>query len=155
MNQVLKRAAVAVAATVGFLGIAAPAMAVNWGSASDPYYVKEGTVNQGKGYGDYGNYNNQYARNNMWFYDLRSGGEGIYVRTVFQFFYSNAGDAAAWQRDAYKETDRTTSAAWKFNMRQQALNSRAEKSRGVIRVCEDQTLSGDPCSPEGFISFSY
>ncbi|MGK5684873.1 hypothetical protein [Actinoplanes sp. URMC 104] len=155
MNRLVKRAAITVTAAAAFLGVASPAMAVQWGSASDPYYVKEDNVNQGKGYGDYGNYNFQYARSNAWYYDMKAGGQGIYAVTNFFFYYSYAGQPAAWHSEQYSETSRTTSAAWKFQSKQKALLSEAEKSRGEVKVCEDQSFSGDPCSAKGLPSFSY
>lgn len=155
MKQLVKRAAIAAAAAVGFLAIASPAMAIQWGSASDPYYVVEDDVKQGKAYGDYGNFNQQYARSNAWYYDMRPGGEGIYVETSFLFHYSWNGEPAAWNSEHYAETSRTTSAAWKYQYKQKALISIAEKSRGRVRACEDHSWSGDPCSPYGHPTFSY
>lgn len=155
MNQLLKRAAIVVATAAGFLGIATPAMAIQWGSSSNPYYVSEGGVKQGKAYGDYGNYNYQYARSNAWYYDMKAGGQGIYVNTEFQFYYSSSGQPAAWNTDWTEETSRTTSAAWKYQYKQRALFAQAEKSRGVVRVCEDHAWSGDPCSAAGYVTFSY
>jgi hypothetical protein len=154
MNHLLKRTAIAVAAVVGFLGIASPAMAIQWGSASAPYYVKEDNVNQGKAYGDYGNYAYQYARSNAWYYDMKPGGEGIFVSTDFQFYYTYQG-TTGWYTESAQQTSRTTSAAWKYQYKQKALHASADRSRGLVKVCEDHSFSGDPCSPTGFVTFSY
>ncbi|MCW2144359.1 hypothetical protein BXY51_008965 [Actinoplanes cyaneus] len=131
------------------LGVGSPALAVQWGSQSSPYIAYSNKVAQAKGWGDYGNYNNQYARDNSYQYDAKAGGQSVYVHVEFGFFLKEG------YSGSFKETARTTSASWVFKQVQVSLNSQSEKSRGTTQVCEDTAYSWDPCSDPGYTSFSY
>ncbi|GIE13123.1 hypothetical protein [Paractinoplanes ferrugineus] len=137
------------AMAVAVVGYATPAFAIQWGSQSSPYIAYDNKVAQAKGWGDYGNYNNQYARDNSYQYDPKAGGEGVYVHVEFGFFPSTG------YTGSYKETARTTTSSWVFKQLQVNLSSSSEKARGTLTVCEDNSFSWDPCSAAGYVTFSY
>ncbi|GAA1372679.1 hypothetical protein GCM10009661_35120 [Catellatospora chokoriensis] len=148
------RIAVGVFATAAGIAMAAPASAVTWGSASLPYYVWEDNVAQGMAHGDFWNKNQQYAQSESWQYDLRAGGESVYVWTDWTYYYAKNGETKYWT-DYSDETSHTTSASWSHQNLIEPLNSHSNSARGRVRVCEDHSFSTDPCSTSGYPTFSY
>lgn len=133
---------------MGFL--AQPAMATNWYSAGSPLNVKSGSTTVGAAYGNYYNKSNTYAASKSFRIDRKAGGNGIFVATRYKFWVSGA-----WVGSTEKQTGRWTDASWKEATYQLGLNGSASQSRGQIHVCEDQTLSSDPCSAWTYPTFSY
>ncbi|GAA1372676.1 hypothetical protein GCM10009661_35110 [Catellatospora chokoriensis] len=148
------RTAIGVAATVAALGLAAPASATTWGTASSPYYVWEDSVAQGMAYGDFKNQNQQYARSESSQYDLRSGGQSVYVWTDWLYYYTYNGATQYWT-DYSDETPHTTSASWTSKSIDKPLKAQSNSARGKVRVCEDHSFATDPCSASGYPTFSY
>lgn len=135
------------------LGTASPAVAAPWGSSSSPYVVYSNGTNGwslGRGYGDFFNDGGQYSRNNSYQWDYVPGGNGIYVYTGHQYYWDDS-----WWDYYSTETARTTTASWVFDWTRKPLRGDLDRVRGRIRVCEDQSFSTDPCSANGYVTFSY
>ncbi|MFE9192004.1 hypothetical protein ACFYL6_20590 [Micromonospora sp. NPDC007208] len=144
------------ALTVGALSLATPAMAVTWASASSPAYASEDGVAQAAGYGDFTNTGTN-ARSRSWQKDMKTGGQSVYVATSFSFYYTtcNPNCVTGFNSHGGDETNHTTSGSWSDQSIYWPLASQGEKARGSVKVCEDHTLAGDPCSGTYLPTFDY
>jgi hypothetical protein len=145
--------AIALSAVLSGL-VALPAAALTWYSAASPLTAYEGTVAQAQAYGNFYNYNSTYARSNSTQRDNRPGGDSIYVETTW-YFLVQQGSLNLWTYDNKHQTARTSSSTWSAKYTQDPLRIPHSQVRGAIVVCEDQFLSGDPCSATVIKTFSY
>jgi hypothetical protein len=141
--------------TAGLLGNAAAYADDYWYSQSAPLTASDdGTVRAGA-YGHSYVDNGSYARVNSRQKDYRPGGHKVYVDTDYKYWVPNSVNVLAWVEKASKETTRTDTATWTFAYTRHGLLGEADRVRAVSHVCEDQPLSGDPCSVNVVKTFSY
>ncbi len=159
LRSTVRRGAIVLATSVGLVSAAQPAMAVYWKSASSPLTAYHESASSGQkqaqAYGNYYNSGATHARNTSSQRDSKPGGDSVYVETKFQFYYGVSGQAPAWQTTSSKQTTRTTSGSWKSDYTRTALHGSAERSRGRIHVCEDQSWAPDDCSAWAYATFTY
>jgi hypothetical protein len=137
-------------AVTAFSGL--PAFAVNWASASNPLVAMDGNWSAAKGYGNYFNEDNIYARNSFYQLDPLPGGDSVYVSTTMQFYNE---DQKTWDNRYGAESGRTNTQTWVSKYTHYQLQAAYSKTRGVINVCEDKSWASDPCSPTALPSFAY
>ncbi len=142
------------------VAVAAPALAVAWKSSTDPLYVYEDGVKQGKAYGNFYN-NSTSAMSTSYQYDMKPGGNNVRVETDFYFWrYSpgscgSTGQTTCYVWDISKQTVESNTATWVKDSRARNLRADSDKARGAINICEIQSWSNDPCSAHVLPSFSY
>lgn len=129
------------------------ASATSWYSASSPLKVYESGVTQGQAYGKFFIENGSYTRNDSYQYDVRPGGDPVYVRTQWKYTWSLLNDL--WINDDVRSTKRTSTAKWEFSYVHDAIRWDRDATRLISKVCEDQTFSGDPCSVETGVTINY
>jgi hypothetical protein len=152
-NRVGRSMAKATVLAAGLALVAGPgASAGTWYSSSSPLTAYEGGVAQAQGHGNMYLKDHTYARNDSWQKDPRSGGDPVYVRTQWKYFWEFTG---VWANDDLKTTGRTSVNSWVFFYDHDALRFDRDGVRMITKVCEDQTFQGDPCSVESGQSFSY
>ncbi|WP_408898623.1 hypothetical protein ACJ5H2_05820 [Nocardioides sp. R1-1] len=148
-------------ASMGILGasvlLATPALAVDWGSASNPVFGYENGKKFGKMYGKFYNDNSVSAMSTTWQYDLRPGGNKVRVETDFYWYRicQSYQSSPSWCPDVSKQTEETNTASWVKDSRARNLRFDSSASRGGIDICEIQAWSNDPCSPQALPQFSY
>jgi len=138
---------------------ATPSEALNtvrsWPRGTSYIYVSEGGVNQGRAYGtwkvaDTSNGTRSIASANL--QDLRVGGNSIYVELQTQ---SNSGICFSpeytscnqtWYNYSMDQTGRSNSDRWVTLGASTGVDNSDQYARGVLKVCEDQAYSPDPCS---------
>jgi hypothetical protein len=135
------------------LVVAQPAAAGSWYSSGSPLRVYESNIAQGQAYGNMRNENGSYTRNDSYQYDVRSGGDPVYVRTQWKYTWSLLN--GLWVNDDVRSTVRTSEAKWVFSYVHDAIRWDRDATRLVAKVCEDQRLSGDPCSVETGQTINY
>ncbi|MGD9960608.1 hypothetical protein [Nocardioides sp.] len=156
MTLKFKPALAALALSVTSVALAAPASAVYWKSSSDPLYVYEDGVPQGKTYGHFYNDGQVSAMSTSWQYDMKPGGNNVRVETDFLFYGTHSGcDGTCWYNSISKQTIETNSAWWVKDARARNLEAGGEKARGNIDICEIQAFHNDPCSAKALPTFSY
>jgi hypothetical protein len=141
------------------VGLAIPAMAtayslVQWHSTSSPLKVYEDGIEQARAWGNWYNEDHTYARNGARQYDMKPGGNSIYVATKFLFFVEQFG-TTYWWNSGTSETKRTSSASWIYDYDHKELHGHGRYARGEIKICEAQAWSGDPCSTTTRPGFNY
>jgi hypothetical protein len=140
--------------TVVVLGLAAPAMAVSWGTI----VVYESGVEQGRAYGTFASQSYTYAAMDAYFKDSRPGGNWVFVDIDYLYWVQDCAQCpAAYSQKGNDQTGRTTSGAWAGPSHQTfQLWPSSNSARGAIQVCEDQAWSKDPCSePDALPTFTY
>lgn len=150
MNLIPKNVLVAAVAFLAAIAFAGPAQAVSWASSSSPLIAYEDSVGQAKAYGNFYNNQNVYAKNSSHQYDMKPGGNGVFVNTTFKFI----GGGQVWHKDEHS-TSATTSASWIQDSTSEPLQGCCDRAEGHSKVCERQNNSFDPCSIQAFPSFSY
>jgi hypothetical protein len=153
-RRVRARTAVMVGLTSTLVGLvgAAPAVATTWYSSSSPLSAYEGGVVQAQAYGNFYNENHTYARSSSTQKDPRPGGDSVYVQTQYQYYVDLF---SSWVDDDKRQTTRTNVNVWKDYYVRDPLRASRDRVRGIMKVCEDQTASGDPCSANVILGFSY
>jgi hypothetical protein len=113
----------------------------------------------GSAYGAYLDEGQMFARTTSHFKDNRPGGSPVYVRTRYQFYLQNCSSAGCdpgYSQYATRTTVRSARAYWVYSYTHLGLESEADRSRGVINVCQDERFSYDPCSSAtAYPSFAY
>lgn len=151
------RVRVASAATLGVLSVGlvmTSASATAWYSQSSPLKVTEDGVTQGAGYGNFSR-NASYAISNSTRRDYKAGGDGIYVQTIYRYWYNPGTGGAQWNNGGSDQTGRTTSGSWVSEKETDALSPDGDRVRGVMDVAEDQSWSPDPRSASAFVTLNY
>src|SRR5688572_3526215 len=92
------------------LAAAPSAAAGSWYSSSSPLKVYESGVSQGQAYGNMYDEKGSYTRNDSYQYDVRSGGDPVYVRTQWKYTWSLLN--GLWVNDDLRSTIRTSEAKW-------------------------------------------
>ncbi len=145
----------------GFIGAvtAAPALATayslqQWYSTSSPLKVYEDGYVQAQAWGNWYNEDRTYARNGARQYDIKSGGNYVYIATKFIFRHDTFG-YNYWWSEGTKETKRTSSASWVYDYDHEALASHGDAARAEIKICEEHSWSADPCSATALPTFGY
>jgi hypothetical protein len=134
----------AVAACQPALGFASP---VNYYSASSPLNAYEDGVVQAQMYGRFSVENATYLRNDTTYRDPRPGGDAVFTRTHYLWFFSYGGeDPASWKDGATDQGPKTTSKTWYSQYDHEVFDRRGEKGRMRTQVCEDHGIFADPCS---------
>ncbi len=145
-----------VALCVASVLLAAPAMGISWKSASDPLYVYEDDIAQGKTYGRFYNDESVRAMSTSYQYDLKPGGNYVRVETDFLFYGPDTScEGSCWRNSASKQSEKSRSEKWVKDSRARNLEPEGEKARGGIDICEIQAWHNDPCSSYALPTFSY
>lgn len=116
-------------------------------------YAETDGVNQGMGYGYYGSesHNGTKFGFDARLYDLKVGGEPIYGEMLYQ--YKECDSGCTWDGGDSDQTPRWSDNAWSgFYHEHSTPPSFGAYGRGLLRVCEDQSFSGDDCSGWEFSS---
>jgi hypothetical protein len=134
--------------------LAAPAMAVSWGTITA---YNDSGAEVARAYGSFYNEGAQYAKMEAEYKDSRAGGNAVFVEVDYYFWYQACSQCQAQYNYAgSSQTDRTSTGTWVFETRHHSLDSRSNSARGAIQVCEDQAWSPDDCSvPRALPTFSY
>lgn len=137
---------------------ATSAMALTWYSSSSPLTVRDDGKPQGYAYGNFYNDNGSYAASKAWRKDARPGGDGVYVQTDFYSWeWRRNLDVMKyeWVYRGKKQTSRHKKRVYAAQTVKRALSERSDRARGVMKICEDQSWSRDPCSVKTIRTFDY
>ena len=137
--------------TVVVLGLAAPAMAVSWGTI----VVYESGVEQGRAYGTFASQSYTYAAMDAYFKDSRPGGNGVFVDIDYMYWVQDCAQCpAAYSRKGNDQTGRTTrgpgpAPAIRRSSSGQAATPPGVRSRCVRTRPGRRTLAASPmpCRP--------
>jgi len=153
----IRRMPVLLAAATAAVGVltSTAAYATNWYTSSSPLIAYDDGVKQAGAYGSSYIENGTYARTTSNQKDYRPGGDSVYVDTDYKYWMANSYGDMAWIEKASKETGRTNSGSWVYKYTRHTLLGNPDRVRMVTHVCEDQSLSGDPCSANVIHTFSY
>ena len=100
MNR-LRPVVASLVTTVVVLGLAAPAMAVSWGTI----VVYESGVEQGRAYGTFASQSYTYAAMDAYFKDSRPGGNGVFVDIDYMYWVQDCAQCPACLRPERQRPD--------------------------------------------------
>lgn len=158
MNK-FRKVAIAAAVATGVMAVGGPAVAYTqstWAPSSNPIVAKEGGVAQAKAYGVWNldqTSNGLRSHGDAKLFDPRPGGDGAYAEMQTQ---SNSGTCVspeytscsqAWYFHAKDQTVRWYQDYWStYQLATTSVDPSGSYARAIVKVCEDQSFSGDPCS---------
>ncbi len=162
----IKRAAAAVVTMGAVMTFASPALAYTqytWRPSDNPIIVKESDGSKrGAAYGVWNlvdTSNGLRSHGKAKLYDYRPGGNGIYTEMQTQ---SNAGycfqpDYTSCESQWYEwRRDQTSRWFQKYYSTYQLMSTSVDPNgsyaRALVKVCEDQAWSGDPCTSWAYTS---
>jgi hypothetical protein len=153
------KAAAGVALAVLGCGLADPALAVKWNTQASPLIAYEDGVAQAEAHGNFFNYQSESAHSHSEQFDPRRGGDSVYVETEF-WWYSlswrcNETQPVCFWKDTSKQTPRSDDSVWVAYFHARNLRADSDRARGIVKTCEDQSWSPDPCSAHKVLTFEY
>jgi hypothetical protein len=145
----------AVLAAVFALSWAAPAFAVMYATEAHPLKAED---NGGDGnawiWGRVSLENRTGMRSAYHFRDSAPGGNSAYAQTTW-YFYRDCTGKLCWDYDAQDRSSNNNSGDWIAESDWDDLDHHANSGRGIVRVCEAQHWSPDPCSKAATVSLNY
>lgn len=140
-----------------FLVAGSPAFAASYYSASSPLTAWDGGVAQAQGYGYMSVKNSTFLHNSTHHRDPRPGGDAAFHVTDYRFEVQTWDGKLVWH--PYRGADRsaeTTSSQWYDQADSYNYAENGEPNRGRMRakVCENQSMSWDPCSDQPYQTFN-
>lgn len=155
----IKRATIVVSAVSALVTLGGPALAYTqstWAPSSNPLIVKDDGTTRGSGYGVWNlvqTSNGLRSHGKAALKDARPGGDGIYGEMMTQ---SNSGICispeytscnASWYNYKSDQTSRWYQNYYStYQLMSTDVDGSGSYARAKVKVCEDQSWSGDPCT---------
>lgn len=150
-----RRLAVLVLAVACLLSWGGPAFGLIYATGSHPIKI-EANNNDGNGalWGRVSLENRTGMRSAYHYKDTSSDKNGVYVTTTWYFWRTCITDVCWDYADKDRSSD-TQSTDYVGESDWEDLDGNADRGRGVVKACENQKWSPDPCSKRATVTLGY